>query len=68
MKDINKKGIIYKTLGTRLETASQYKECKKMKWDCYAIRLSKESSTKILLSLQIEQLQKQIGEKRENKV
>lgn len=28
MKNINKKGIICKTLGTCLETASQYKECK----------------------------------------
>ncbi|XP_074965396.1 uncharacterized protein LOC142064386 [Phalacrocorax aristotelis] len=65
MKDGKEKAIICKMLGTCLEAICQYKECKEREMQMLQEEAEQRKQQEILLSLQIEQLMKELGEEKE---
>lgn len=67
LKDGKEKGIICKMLGTCLEAACQYKECKEREMQMLQDEVEQRKQQEMLLSLRIDQLLKQLGEEKEKR-
>lgn len=65
LKSGKENGIICKMFGTCLEAASPHKECKVNEMNMLGDEVEQRKRREILLSLQIEQLQKLLREKKE---